>query len=44
MKNPNLFAGAPPHVQKLATSAKKAKRLKERKAFMARIQADLPKR
>lgn len=44
MKNPNLFAGAPVHAQKLAAEAKKAKRLKARKEFMARLQAYLPKR
>jgi hypothetical protein len=44
MKNPDLFAGAPSHVKKLAESAKKAKRLKDRKAFMKRLQDDLSKR
>lgn len=44
MKNPDLFSGAPQHAKKLAAEAKKAKRLKDRKEFMKRLQEDLPKR
>jgi hypothetical protein len=44
MKNPDLFAGSPEHVKKLAAEAKKAKRLKDRKAFMKRLQDDLARR
>lgn len=44
MKNPDLFAGAPESAKRLNEAAKKAKRLKDRKAFMKRLQEDLPKR
>ena len=44
MKNPDLFAGASCACKKLNAEAKKAKRLKDRKAFMKRLQEDLPKR
>lgn len=44
MKNPDLFAKAPKSAQKLSEDAKKAKRLKERKEFMKRLQEDLSKR
>lgn len=44
MKTPDLFSSAPKSAQKLAEDAKKAKRLKERKEFMKRLQDGLSKR